>query len=94
VAALLLDGDPEARLPQPNLVREGPARGLEARVDPVRYGAALHEDDGVMPVPSRDGCRQPEDVTGFGAAGHQLEAHRREVVTLVHDERSTKLIKS
>jgi hypothetical protein len=47
-----------------------------------------------MPVPSRDGCRQPEDVTGFGAAGHQLEAHRREVVTLVHDERSTKLIKS
>jgi hypothetical protein len=39
-----------------------------------------------MPVPSSDGCRQPEDVAGFGAAGHQLEAHRREVVTLVHDE--------
>ncbi len=46
---------------------------------------ALHEDDRVMAVLARDGCRQANDKSGFGLAYHLLETVRRQVMALIND---------
>jgi hypothetical protein len=67
-------------------VSNAPFGGLRASVNAVPHGAALHEDDGVMPVLAGDRRGQAEDVSRLRAPRHQLKARRREVMALVKNQ--------
>lgn len=57
-------------------VSDAPLGRLHTRVDPVSDGAALHEDDGMMPILASDRRGQAEDVSRLRASRHQLKARR------------------
>ena len=69
-----------------HLVSEGPPRRLCAGVDPVPHRAALHENNGMMAVLARHRGGQAGDEAGLGAARHQLETARGEMMALVHHQ--------
>lgn len=69
-----------------DFVGEGAFGGLLAGIDPMSDGAALHEDDGMVPVLAGDGGGEAEDEFCFGATGHEFEALGGEVVAFVDDE--------
>lgn len=60
--------------------------GLGPRVDPVAYGSALHEDDGMMPILAGDGGLQSENETPPGAPGHLFEADSGQMMTFINDQ--------
>jgi hypothetical protein len=65
---------------------ERPAGGLHLRVHAIPYRPALHEDNRVVTVLSRDGCREPRHEPRLGLTSHAFEALCREMVTLVDDQ--------
>src|SRR5215469_11780346 len=67
-------------------VLERPQRRLRFRVHPVTHRAALHKDDRVVPILSRDRRRQPCDEPTVGTARDLFEALRRHVMALIYDE--------
>ena len=68
-----------------DLVSEGSRRGLAFRVNAMANGTALHENDRVMSVLSRDGCGQTGDKLRLGPASDHFKTGGREVVTFIHD---------
>lgn len=67
-------------------VGNAPLGGLHASIDSVSNRAALHKDDGMMPILACDGRGQAEDILRLGASRHQLKARCRKVVALVNDQ--------
>ncbi len=67
-------------------VGNAPLGGLHASIDSVSNRAALHKDDGMMPILARDGRGQAEHILRLGASRHQLKARCRKVVALVNDQ--------
>ena len=55
-------------------------------VHAVPNRTALHEDDWMMTILTRDGRGQPEDESCLGLASHLLEAMGGEVVAFIGDE--------
>jgi hypothetical protein len=60
--------------------------GLRASIDAVSHGAALHKDDGMVPVLASDGRGQAKNITRLRTPRHQLKTCRRKVVALVSDQ--------
>ena len=48
--------------------------------------SALHEDNGMVTVLPRHGCRQPQDKPGFRLSSYGFEAVSGYVMALVHDD--------
>ena len=67
-------------------VSNPPLGGLRASINAVSHGAALHEDDGMVPILAGDGRGQAEDIARLRPAGHQLKTRRRKVMALVNDQ--------
>ena len=67
-------------------MQERVAAGFGLRTRTVSDGAALHEDDRVVPVLARYGRRETEHVLRPRVARHRLEADRREVVAFIDHE--------
>lgn len=65
---------------------EGPGGSLYLRVHAISYRPALHEDDWVVTVLSRDGRREPSHKPRLGLTRHTFEALCREMVTLVDNK--------
>ena len=59
---------------------------LRSGMNLMPYGAALHEDDGMVPVFSGDGCRQTDDIARLRSARDKLKTRRRQVVAFVDDQ--------
>ena len=55
-------------------------------VNAVADRAALHEDDWMMPILSRDGRRKSQDEPCFRAPRRQLEARSGQVVTFINNQ--------
>ena len=70
------------------LMGKGSRSSLLAGVDTMPHGAALHENDRVLSVLSRQSGGQPERVSGLRPPSNRLEAARRQVVTFIHDQLS------
>ena len=49
---------------------------LRASVYAMSHGAALHKDDGMVPIFASDGRGQAEDMSRLRAPRHQLKARR------------------
>jgi hypothetical protein len=64
------------------------ARRLEPLHRPGGEKAALHEDDGMMPVLSGDGCRQTNDVSCLRPPGDKFKARCRQMVAFVDNKMS------
>src|SRR5262249_46921802 len=58
-------------------------RRLHASIHLMSDRTALHEDDRMVTVLARDGCRQADCESGFGPAYYLLKAVRRQVMALV-----------
>lgn len=65
---------------------EGPRGRLRFRVNAETHRTALHEDDWMMPIFTRDGRRKAQDKLRLGAACHRLKADGRKVMAFIHDE--------
>ena len=59
---------------------------LNPCIDPMSNRAALHEDDGMVPVFPGDGRGQTNDVPRFRSPGDKLEACRRQMVAFIDDQ--------
>ncbi len=70
------------------MVGEGPGRSLLLCINAMPHGAALHEDDRVMPILPRNGCREADNKFRFCPGGDQLEASRGKMVAFVHHQMS------
>ena len=57
-----------------------------ARIDPISYRSALHEDDRVMPVFARDRCREPKHKASLRSARHSFEGRSGDVVAFINDQ--------
>lgn len=66
-------------------VEERLARGWCAGIGAKAYWSALHEDDGMVAILSRDCRRQAEHVAGFAALCKRLEADSCQMVAFIED---------
>src|SRR6266567_8664578 len=69
-----------------DLVSEGSRRCPAFRVNAMANGTALHENDRMMSVLSRDGCGQTGDKLRPGPASDHFKTVGREVVTFINDD--------
>ena len=60
--------------------------GLRLVVDAIPNRPALHQDDGMMPIPPRDRRRESKDIARLRPSGDELEAGGRQVMTLIDDK--------
>src|SRR6266516_992262 len=68
-----------------DLVSKGSRRCLAFRVNAMANGTALHENDWMMSVLSRDGCGQTGDKLRLGPASDHFKTVRRKMMTFIND---------
>ena len=69
-----------------NRMLERASRGLFLGIDTMAHGAALHEDDRMVPVLARHSCGQPGNKFRLCPTSHLLKAVGRQMVAFVNDQ--------
>jgi len=67
-------------------VTDPPHGSLRTRIYAMSNGAALHEDDRMVPILACHGRGQPSDIARLCPLGREFKTHRRKMMTLVDDQ--------